>query len=120
MEEQNIKIAKRASGFLTLITSDCFMKDVILTIKGEETSVRDKYTIQVSPNIHISPNKDSGKYINHSCFPNTKVNEERQFIALSDIKKGEEITFDYNSTEDELAEQFYCNCGHKNCRGKIQ
>ena len=120
MEEQNITIEKGTHGFLTLAGSDLFKGNVVLKIDGKETSLRDKYTIQVSPNLHIIPNDDSGKYINHSCFPNLMVNERRQFVALMDIKKGEEITFDYNSTEDELAEQFYCNCGHENCRGKIQ
>ena len=78
----DIDITESEKGFLTVSTKDYFKGELILSIEGTETLVRDKYTIQISPNLHISPNDDSGKYINHSCFPNTQVNSNREFIAL--------------------------------------
>lgn len=59
-----------------------------------------------------------GCYINHSCEPNV---EERDRIgyALRDIKKGEEITIDYDKIAY-LEKPFECRCGSKNCRGFVR
>jgi len=58
-----------------------------------------------------------GCYINHSCEPNI---EERDRIgyALRDIKKGEEITIDYDKVGS-FDKPFECKCGSENCRGFI-
>lgn len=61
-------------------------------------------------------------YLNHSCEPNLEVDDEGNelwFYAIRDIRKGEELTFDYNVafTLDVLKEG--CRCGSPNCRGCI-
>lgn len=58
------------------------------------------------------------KYINHSCDPTVYVktiNGVRNVYAFFDIKKGDEITFDYAVNGDNEG-TFNCNCGSKNCR----
>jgi SET domain-containing protein len=63
-------------------------------------------------------NGNLSRFINHSCDPNCeiKIIDERVFIySKKFIKKGEEITFDYNFRKDAFRE--YCNCQSKNCRG---
>jgi SET domain-containing protein len=55
------------------------------------------------------------KFVNHSCEPNTKA-ENNSDVAIRDIKKGEEITSDYGT---EVYVSFRCKCGSKNCRGII-
>lgn len=62
------------------------------------------------------------KYINHSCDPTTYVktiNNVRNVLAMRDIKKGEEITYDYsmNGFNDGT---FECHCGSQICRGTYQ
>ena len=55
-----------------------------------------------------------GGYVNHHCDPNTKVivpNFTPPFlVATKNIEIGEEITFDYESTEEELVSPFKCEC----------
>ena len=55
-----------------------------------------------------------GGYINHHCNPNTKViipNFTPPFlVAVKDIELGEEITFNYETTETELIAPFQCDC----------
>lgn len=58
------------------------------------------------------------KFINHSCNPNSYVKtikKIRKVLAMRNIEKGEEITFDYsiNGNNDGT---FKCHCGSKNCR----
>jgi len=45
---------------------------------------------------------------------------ERTFRALRDIAPGEEVTFNYLTTESEMAAPFNCICGSANCFEFIQ
>ena len=59
-------------------------------------------------------------YINHSCEPNSFMKilyGHIQFYALRDIRPGEEITVDYESTLH--SDRKRCFCGAKTCRGRI-
>lgn len=54
-------------------------------------------------------------YINHSCEPNCGIKGEITFVAIRDIKAGEEITTDYAFIDNEEY-SFECTCGTDNCR----
>jgi SET domain-containing protein len=61
------------------------------------------------------------KYINHSCDPNCETDIIRGKIwinAIKDIKKGEELTYDYGYDMD-CYEDHPCRCDSKNCVGYI-
>lgn len=67
-----------------------------------------------------------GRFINHSCDPNCRtekwmVNGEVciGLFAIRDIKKGEELTFDYNYVRVFGAAAKKCFCGSSQCRGYI-
>lgn len=63
-------------------------------------------------------------FINHHCSPNTKLDVIRRwFVALKDIPKHKEITFNYLTTEWDMKKwgtDFHCVCGSKNCFGHIR
>ncbi|MFC5049503.1 SET domain-containing protein [Rubritalea spongiae] len=64
---------------------------------------------------------NDARLINHSCDPNCEawIEEDQIFIyALRDIKKGEELTFDYGF-DIECYEDHPCRCGSENCVGYI-
>ncbi|MDF3037163.1 MAG: hypothetical protein K0S28_2437 [Paucimonas sp.] len=64
------------------------------------------------------------RWINHSCDPNCEAREEegRVFIySLRDIKRGEELNYDYGLVLEErytkaVKESYACRCGAVNCR----
>ena len=59
-------------------------------------------------------------YINHSCRPNSYMRITRGhilFMALRDIRPGEEITLDYETTLHPDTKK--CRCNAKGCRGTI-
>ncbi len=79
--------------------------------------------IQVSEELFIGPSmmaeREGGMmHLNHSCEPNLGVQGQIVYVALRDIKSGEELTFDYAMTEDEPYEM-KCRCGTRSCRGII-
>ncbi|MFA7243953.1 MAG: SET domain-containing protein-lysine N-methyltransferase [Patescibacteria group bacterium] len=57
-------------------------------------------------------------YMNHSCDPKAELilGDEVCLNALKPISTGDEITCDYNKTE-QGGEKMPCNCGSENCRG---
>ena len=60
------------------------------------------------------------EYINHSCEPNLVTRVMRGhiiYMSLRPIRKGEELTVDYNY--DETDETMQCGCGARKCRGTI-
>ena len=61
-------------------------------------------------------------YVNHSCDPDIEEALEgraRVGYALRDIKRGGELTVDYDKTTY-LEKPFECHCGSKNCRGLVR
>lgn len=61
------------------------------------------------------------KYINHSCEPNAKSENDRGHIwilAKRAIAKGEEITYDYGYDIDNYRDH-PCRCGSAHCVGYI-
>jgi hypothetical protein len=55
-------------------------------------------------------------YINHSCDGNVGFDENGDFIARRDIRKGEEITYDYGLAESNPVFRMRCRCNAKRCR----
>lgn len=59
---------------------------------------------------------DFSRTFNHSCDPNGGIRKNSELFALRDIKKGEEITYDYSMTIGPTRWHMACKCGSKNCR----
>tara|TARA_B100000941_G_C28451246_1_gene525177 strand:- start:130 stop:573 length:444 start_codon:yes stop_codon:yes gene_type:complete len=65
---------------------------------------------------------NTARLINHSCDPNCEVYGEGQKIwifAMKDIKKDEELSYDYGFSFDKDFKQYPCRCKSKNCVGYI-
>jgi|TARA_B100001540_G_scaffold273965_1_gene259149 SET domain-containing protein len=65
---------------------------------------------------------NTARLINHSCNPNCEVEGEGLKLWISsirEIKKDEELTYDYGFGYDQDYKQFPCKCGSINCAGYI-
>lgn len=95
-----------------------FRSDEIPKIQKPED---DRY-LQVGKDLYIGPSGDLDDLINHSCDPNTGLLFSKKIIliAIKNIKKGEEITWDYSTTMDEDFWEMDCMCEAKKCRKKIR
>lgn len=65
--------------------------------------------------------EDPGFFINHSCDPNSWLEDAYTVSAMKPIKKDEEITIDYALFEHEIGkiEIADCRCGAPSCRRQI-
>ncbi len=61
---------------------------------------------------------NTARLINHSCEPNCEVFGSGLKIwvyAMKNIKKGEELSYDYGFNYDKDYKAYPCKCGAKNC-----
>jgi uncharacterized protein len=81
------------------------------------------YTFELNKTHDIdgSPAWNVARLANHSCDPNCESRNDRGraiwIVALRDIRKGEEISYDYNFPLTDPPP--ICRCGAANCRGYI-
>jgi len=66
---------------------------------------------------------NTARLINHSCDPNCEVLDISKtkiwITAMKNIKKGEELSYDYGFGFDSNYKDHKCRCGSKNCVGFI-
>jgi uncharacterized protein len=99
---------------------------VIGTLRGKPKWIWDipqeiwPYTIQVDYDRYVVPRKNGPVwYINHSCEPNCLISGQN-ITAGRDIRKGEELTFDYSTDVDWPGFNMDCRCGSSKCRKVIR
>jgi len=59
-------------------------------------------------------------HLNHSCDPNVWYIRKDLIEARRDIQKGQELTYDYATTQANTKMAMPCNCGSKDCRKIIK
>ena len=106
-----------------------YYKGKIITKKETETNPKydnDKaiYLFNLSSRYDLDGDFEynDARLINHTCDPNCEVagkGLKLWIFALRDIKKGEELSYDYGFGFDEDFKQFPCKCRAKNCCGYI-
>ena len=104
-------------------------KGKIITVKETETNPKfdnDKAIYLFNLNKKYDLDGDfkynTARLINHSCNPNCEVDGiglKLWIYAVKDIKKNEELTYDYGFSFDKDYKDFPCRCGAKKCVGFI-
>lgn len=102
---------------------------VLAHLDGEVVSRPSRHSVQIGPDAHLDGAMDDAgaegslrrpwRYLNHSCDPNAAV-RGRTLVALRPIAAGEDVVFDYDTTEFELADPFVCGCASPECRRAIR
>ncbi|KAH9120439.1 hypothetical protein LEN26_011100 [Aphanomyces euteiches] len=110
--------------YSTAIAARDIAKDEIIgTTRGTIYSAPTRFTIQMSDTKHVEI-FGGMEYANHSCNPNasfimSETDPVVTLVAIKSIAKGQDITFDYNTTEWDMDEKFQCRCGDASCRGHV-
>jgi len=68
---------------------------------------------------HIVCEEGDERFMNHSCDPNTWWADDETMVARHDIQPGEEVTYDYATTEIDVPFEMPCACGVVGCRGRV-
>ncbi|HEY0098793.1 MAG TPA: SET domain-containing protein-lysine N-methyltransferase [Pyrinomonadaceae bacterium] len=128
-ESLKIEIREK-NGFRGVFAKEEIAMNSVIKLEGVITSHPTRHSIQLGEDKHLSVPPDQEvtqnqnffwKYLNHSCQPNSEINTASvTFRPLRKIGQGEECTFNYLTTEYEMAAPFTCNCGAANCFGLIR
>jgi hypothetical protein len=79
---------------------------------------RECMAIQVGPDRYLDT-QPPGVFVNHSCSPNAGIRDDVRLVALHNIRRGQEIRFDYSTTMEEQSFTMHCLCGAPECRSII-
>lgn len=108
-------------------------RDEIVAIKVGHIITRDELerataaagdmALQIDDDFYLAPRTaeevaDMSVFINHSCEPNVGFRGQVVYVAMRDIKSGEELCHDY-SMERSDDYTLDCHCGSALCRGKV-
>jgi SET domain-containing protein len=79
--------------------------------------------LQIDDNFYLTPTSpdqvnDMSVFINHSCDPNVGFRGQIVYVAMRDIKAGEELCHDYSM---ERSDDYFleCRCGSPLCRHQV-
>lgn len=102
----------------------CYTRNQIDAMSDEERNNFFKYCYQVGPDLFYGTPEgiagDDADYMNHSCDPNTWFENDGSMTARRDIAAGEEITYDYATSEARVDFTLTCRCGSPLCRGIVR
>lgn len=115
-----------AHGELRVVALEDFGEGtVIFRLAGIASPLATRHTVQIAADEHLQVPEGTNltqqierypwQFLNHACRPNTLV-RGRDLVALRPIRAFEELSFDYETTEWQLAEPFACRCGE--CGGR--
>ena len=88
--------------------------------RSQSTDLIYLFTLDSYWTIDGSVGGSGAEYINHSCEPNLAARILRGhilYVSLRPIKRGEELTVDYNF--EKRVDRIACQCGAAKCRGTI-
>ncbi|HEY8376297.1 MAG TPA: SET domain-containing methyltransferase [Nannocystis sp.] len=95
--------------------------EVLIALAHVFVGAPERHTIQIDGERHQAGTGEIDDYLNHSCDPNAALDAERLcFVAIRAIAPGEEVTFNYLTSEWDMAEAFDCRCGAEHCLSKIR
>jgi hypothetical protein len=91
-------------------------------ILAHRQGVEDRF-LQIDQDRYLGPSGNIDDLVNHSCSPNGGLRFEEDgrilLVALADIAKGEEISWDYSTTSSSGRFSMRCMCGSPDCRDVI-
>jgi len=89
------------------------LNDVVEIINSGKENLDDIFQIGRRTYIDLD---ELSRTFNHSCDPNGGIRKTSEMFAMRDIKKGEQLTYDYSLTIMPTDWEMKCKCGSKNCR----
>lgn len=116
-----------------VVAITAIVKDEIVAIKAGNIVTSDQIesvtakagdlALQIDDHFYIAPTTldevdDMSVFINHSCDPNVGFLGQVVYVAMRDIKSGEELCHDY-AMERSDRYSLNCHCGSPLCRGKV-
>lgn len=117
-------------GYGSIVTEQIAAGEIVAAFGGRCVT-RDEFdllpasqqvrSVQIDEHLYMAgtPEPEPADFINHSCDPNCALSGNVVLVALRDIAVGEELGYDYATTDGSDYDEFECACGTALCRGKV-
>jgi uncharacterized protein len=113
------------------VTTESISAGEVVAAFGGRCMTRDEFdvlpadqqtrSVQIDEQLYMAGavEPEPANFINHSCEPNCVIAGNVVLVARRDIAIGEELTYDYATTDGSDYDEFECACGTASCRGKV-
>ena len=90
---------------------------------AKQAKAREKLVMQWDDDLFSVEDRgaDPAYFINHSCDPNTWMEDAFTIMAMRDVEVGEELTVDYAlwEADENYVSRWECKCGSSMCRKRV-
>jgi SET domain-containing protein len=116
-----IELRAAALGRGVFATEAIAAGEVLIALAHVFVAAAEQYTIQLDEDRHQAGTGEIDDFLNHCCEPSAALDVERLcFVAVRPLAPGDEVTFNYLTSEWDMAEAFTCRCGADRCFGNIR
>lgn len=115
--------------FLVVVDEDISKGDVVWELDKDEKILTKEEREKLPPQIRKFAFQykdgyivvhDGSELMNHSCDPNLWWGSDDNLVARRNIRKGDELTYDYSSADvGDWTASWECDCKSENCRKRI-
>lgn len=124
-----IAVVRVGGQFHVMADADIAPGITLLRADGPVVDRPSRHSIQIAAAEHVDPpaaaslqeemDRYPWRFLNHSCAANAAW-RGRRLVATRPIRRFEQVTFDYTTTEFDMAGPFVCSCGAVSCLGEIR
>ena len=119
---KKVVLRKAKKGRALVALKPIARNEVIVEFEQRFIDAPTRTSIQVDEEMHQEATDADmlENFVNHACRPNGYIEFSTLTLrAKRIIEPGEELTFNYNTTEWNMAEGFQCQCGCQGCYGPV-
>lgn len=127
----SIEVVRRDGQLCVVATRKVRPGERVLFLDGMLSRIPSRYSVQIDADVHVEVPEDEEvdaervihrypwRSLNHACAPSARI-AGRDLLAIGALRAGDEVTFDYETTEWDMASPFRCvcsACGGRTIRG---
>jgi hypothetical protein len=127
--EGAIVVARVDGHYRVLVTRPAAEGALLLVLEGVVVPRPSRFSVQVGLHEHLEPPAGTDietlfdhypwNFLNHCCEPSARL-RGRELVAARELRAWDQVTFDYNANEFDMAAPFVCTCGAPSCDGFIR
>ena len=105
-----------------MATRDVIKNEIIFYFEKNFVPEPNNFTLRINENKHQLSENPSAKenFLNHSCYPSAYIDFDLLALrAIREVRKGEEVTYNYFTTDWDGEDIFECKCGSSGCIKQI-
>jgi hypothetical protein len=128
LDHSHVEVRKTDIGYGVFSTAPIKAGTIIAKFIGEKyradtamalPEIMRNHALQIGENEYVFAHRRLAELLNHSCDPNCGIKSLTKIVAVQDIQIGQELRWDYRTTECSDWALSPCLCGEKRCTNTV-